>query len=372
MKPRIKFINKDKSQFFNVLKQRVDNYFTENNISQHANGSMVFKTIFMISLYFVPYALIITGLATGWAFWLCWAVIGLGLAGIGMSVMHDANHGAYSSKNSINNLVGAVLYLVGSDCNNWKIQHNNLHHTFTNIHGYDEDINDKAGMRFSPNGEHKKVQRFQVLYVFFFYSIMTLYWCTVKDFGQWYRYGKNGHDRAKGKDRALGLISIIGWKIFYISYIIVLPILILNVPAWHVILGFVLLHAVAGLILSVVFQLAHVVENTSFPMPDEKGNIENDWAIHQLMTTADFARNNKLITFYVGGLNYQAIHHLFPRICHVHYPQLAPIVAQTAKEFGVPYIYNESFSSALASHLKMLNKLGKKDISFMAIANEMG
>jgi linoleoyl-CoA desaturase len=372
MKPRIKFVNKDKTQFFNVLKERVDNYFIENKISQHANGAMVFKTIFMISLYFVPYGLIISGIATGWAFWLCWALIGTGLAGIGMSVMHDANHGAYSSKNSINDLVGSVLNIVGSDCNNWKIQHNNLHHTFTNIHGHDEDINDKAGMRFSPYGQRRAIQRFQVVYVFFFYSIMTLYWCTVKDFGQWKRYGDAGLDRSSPAQRRFNLIRLIALKIIYFGYILVLPIILLPVPAWQVVLGFLLLHAVAGTILSVVFQLAHVVENTEFPLPDAKGNIENDWAVHQLATTADFARNNWLITFYVGGLNYQAIHHLFPRICHVHYPQLAPIVAQTAKEFGVPYIYNESFSSAFASHLRTLNKLGRKEISFMAIANEMG
>jgi linoleoyl-CoA desaturase len=201
---------------------------------------------------------------------------------------------------------------------------------------------------------------------------MTLYWVTVKDFGQWIRYGKNGLDRSTSKQRTWNLIRLFGLKIIYFTYVLVLPIMFLPVPAWQVVVGFLLLHAVAGTILSVVFQLAHVVENTTYPIPDEKGNIENDWAVHQLATTADFARNNPIITFYVGGLNYQAIHHLFPRICHVHYPDLAPIVAETAKEFGVPYIYNESFSSAFASHIRTLNKLGRSEISFMAIANEMG
>lgn len=372
MKQKIKFVNKDKTVFFNVLKERVDNYFVENKISQHADPSMVFKTIFMISLYFVPFVLILTGLATGWAYWLCWITCGVGMAGIGMSVMHDANHGAYSDNNRVNNFVGNILYFIGGDRSNWKTQHNVLHHTYTNISGHDEDINDKVGMRFSPNGKHSKAQRFQVIYVFFFYSLMTLYWSTTKDFGQWWRYKKHGHDRSEGLQRFKSLMVIVLWKLIYFGYMMVLPIMVLDVPVWQVITGFLLMHAVAGLILSVVFQLAHVVENTEFPLPDEKGNIENEWAIHQLQTTADFAKNNWLVTFYVGGLNYQAIHHLFPRICHVHYPKIAPIVAETAKEFGVPYIYNESFGSAFASHIRMLSKLGRKEISFTAIANEMG
>jgi len=151
-----------------------------------------------------------------------------------------------------------------------------------------------------------------------------------------------------------------------------LPIVLLDLSLGQVLLGFLSLHMVAGLILSIIFQLAHVVEDTSFPVPDKNGNVENEWAIHQLNTTADFAKDNKLITFYVGGLNFQAIHHLFPRICHVHYPKIAPIVEQTAKEFGVPYLFNESLGSAFLSHMKVISKLGKNETTFFAIANSMG
>ena len=148
--------------------------------------------------------------------------------------------------------------------------------------------------------------------------------------------------------------------------------MILGVTWWKVLIGFFIMHYTAGLILSVVFQLAHVVEEAHFPVPDEKGNIENEWAIHQMETTADFSRKSWLITYYVGGLNYQTEHHLFPRICHVHYPKLAPIVEATAKEFGVPYIYNETFITALKSHMSVIAKLGRDDVTFAAIANSMG
>lgn len=153
---------------------------------------------------------------------------------------------------------------------------------------------------------------------------------------------------------------------------IVLPIVLLDLTLVQVLIGFVSLHLVAGLILSIVFQLAHVVEDTHFPVPDANGIIENEWAIHQLNTTADFAKDNKLITFFVGGLNFQAIHHLFPQVCHVHYPKIAPIVEKTAKEFGIKYLYNESLTSAFMSHVRLVSQLGRNETSFTAIANKMG
>ncbi len=372
MKTRIKFTNKNKTQFYNILKERVDNYFIENNISQHANASMVLKTIVMLSLYFVPYILIMTqgyGLA---GMWFCSLVMGLGLAGIGMSVMHDANHGAYSSNMLVNKILSFTLNVVGGDNKNWKIQHNILHHTFTNIYEHDRDIDNKVIMRFSPAGEYRGIQRFQVVYVFLFYSVLSLYWTTAKDFVQYFEFITEGHNRGSKGKRAIDLLTIIGWKFFYWSYIIVLPaVLIENVTLVQVFIGFLSLHVVAGLILSIVFQLAHVVEDTTFPVPDDKGNIDNEWAIHQLNTTADFSRNNRLITYYVGGLNYQAIHHLFPGICHIHYPKIAPIVEETAKEFGIPYLYNNSIGSAFLSHMRVISRLGKNETSFMTIANSM-
>lgn len=370
MADRVKFINKDQTRFYAELKSRVENYFAENRISEHANGTMVFKTIVMLALYFVPYALILSGTANIWVMWLSTAVMGFGLAGIGMSVMHDANHGAYSSNSAMNRFIGYVLNLVGADCSNWKIQHNILHHTYTNIYGHDEDINNKVGARFSPHGKYKPFQRFQVVYVFALYALMTAYWVLLKDFLQYFGYAKRGIDGETKRSRVKKLLVILSWKAFYIFYMFVLPTLLLDIAFWQVLAGFMTLHVVGGLVLSVVFQLAHVVEGTSFPAPDANNNIENEWAIHQLQTTADFSRNSRLITFYVGGLNFQTEHHLFPKVCHVHYPKIAPIVKQTAEEFGIPYLYYPNIRTALASHVRMLKKLGRNEIHHLI--HEMG
>ena len=112
--------------------------------------------------------------------------------------------------------------------------------------------------------------------------------------------------------------------------------------------------------MAIVFQLAHVVEDVQQPLPTSEGNIENEWAIHQLQTTANFARNNRFINWFVGGLNFQVEHHLFPNICHIHYRKISYIVERTAREYGLPYHLKPSFISAVASHTRMLKVLGRK------------
>ena len=353
---KIKFINKNKTHFYNTLKDRVDNYFAENHISKNANITMVSKTVVMLLLYFVPLIIIYSQLLGLLGMWLCSAIMGIGLAGIGMGIMHDANHDAYSSNITLNKIIAFALTLGGGDNRNWKIQHNILHHTYTNIYEYDKDIDNKVIMRFSPAGKRKAIQKFQAFYVFFFYAIMTLYWTTAKDFVQYFQF--KGLNQDSKTQRFISFIKLLFWKLVYFTYIIVLPITVLHIPWQYVLIGFLTLHTIAGLILSIVFQLAHVVSGTKFPIPDEKGNIENEWAIHQMETTADFSRGSKIITYYVGGLNYQIEHHLFPRICHIHYPKIAPIVEATAKEFGIPYIYNETIGKAFKSHMKVISELG--------------
>ena len=371
-KPGIVFGTADQQAFFKELRQRVDDYFESTGTSKFANPEMVVKSVILIGGYLACIALQIVFLPpTGWSFAL-YVLTGFFMAGIGMSVMHDANHGAYSSNENVNRWVGYSLNLVGGTVSNWKTQHNVLHHTYTNIYNHDKDIDNKIIMRFSPAGEYKKIQKFQVFYVFVFYSIMSLYWTTAKDFVQYFQFIKEGHNRESKAARVKSFITILVWKAVYWGYIIVLPTILLDLNLGQVLLGFLSLHMVAGLILSIVFQLAHVVEDTQFPMPNKDGGVENEWAIHQLNTTADFARDNALITFYVGGLNFQSIHHLFPQICHVHYPKIAPIIEQTAKEFDVPYLCNESIGSAFLSHMRVISKLGKNETTFSAIANSMG
>jgi linoleoyl-CoA desaturase len=359
LKGKVRFINKDKSLFFATLQKRVDLYFTEKNISKHANGTMVVKTIILLSTYILPFILLLTLQPPLWISLLLWIIMGLGVAGVGMSVMHDANHGAYSANKKVNYLLGHAVNLLGASAFNWKLQHNIMHHTYTNVAHMDEDIDDKAILRFSPHSSVKGYHKLQWLYAFLFYGILTLYWVTFKDFIQFRKHIKNGvNDNKKSKNTPV-LIRIICLKLVYFFVLLVMPTLFFGIPFLAVLIGFLLMHFVAGIILTITFQLAHTVEGTSHPLPDEKGIIENDWAIHQLNTTVNFARHNKLLSWYMGGLNYQVEHHLFPRISHVHYPGISHIVKETAEEFNIPYLENETLAQALRSHIAALQTLGR-------------
>ena len=189
---------------------------------------------------------------------------------------------------------------------------------------------------------------------------MSLYWIVAKDFVQFRRYVRNGVNQKSAKENTIAMIRIVILKVVYFTIMIGMPVFILGTSDLVTVLcGFLLMHFIAGVVLTVIFQLAHTVEGTSHPLPNAEGNIENEWAIHQLNTTVNFSRSNKWLSWYVGGLNFQVEHHLFPRVCHVHYPAIAPIVKQTAEEFGVPYLENPTFGSALRSHLNTLRRFGK-------------
>ncbi len=351
--------NKEQRRFFSTLNKRINQYFKENGLSKKANTEMVVKSIVFIATYLGGYALLLI-LQPNWGLAMfLWGIMGFGIGGIGMSIMHDAIHGAYSKKDWVNKMMGYSLNLTGGACINWYWQHNYLHHTYTNITDWDEDIEDKGALKFSPHTPTKPFHQLQKVYAFFFYGLLTLYWVIGKDFVQFFRYTKNGVNKYGRSKTILIFCQIVLLKILYFIGFFVIPIAVFNIPWPQVLVGFLLMHFIAGIILTVVFQLAHSVEGADHPLPDDNNNIQNAWAIHEMNTTVNFATDNKLLSWYVGGLNYQVEHHLFPQICHVHYPKIAPIVRQTANEFGVTYMNNPTFFGAVRSHLKLLERCGK-------------
>lgn len=369
LKP-IKFSRTIGKDFNTTLNKRVRRYFKDNNISKYANTSMKIKTVFMTALYFTPYLLMVTGVITnGWLIALCWATMGLGIAGIGLSVMHDANHGAYSKNKNVNKILGRIVNLVGGYAPTWKIQHNVLHHSYTNVHGHDEDVSPAlAILRFSPTDKYMPIHRFQFIYAWFFYSLMTLMWITTKDFQQLFRYRKMNLTKTENANFSSLLWELVVTKVFYYVYILVIPILVMDIEWWLLLLFILMMHLIAGFVLAIIFQPAHVVPETTFPIPDRDLTIENNWAIHQLETTSNFAPKSNILYWLVGGLNYQVEHHLFPNICHIHYKKLSKIVKATAEEFGIPYHSEPTFFSAIRSHNRMLKKLGAPSKANLAMA----
>ena len=353
----IKYNNKLHKEFVDLLKQRVNDFFKTKNLSKSGGNAIILKAIILTVIYLGAYAMIMTNLFNVYQMWLLAVVIGISAAGIGMGYMHDANHGSFSKREKINKIVGFSMELLGGSTLNWKIQHNNLHHTYTNIENADDDISSRSLYRFTKGAKHYKFHRFQHIYIFFLYGLMTFAWLFVADFFQLRRYYKEGYFTKKMSFRT-EFTKLILFKILYFGYIVVLPLLFVDITWWQYLIGLFTTHFIVGFILAVTFQMAHMVEKTDFPEP-VNNLINNNWFVHQIATTANFSQNNKLLTWYIGGLNFQTEHHLFPKISHIHYPKIAEIVKTTCQEYNIQYNIYKTLPKALVSHIRMLIRMGK-------------
>ena len=358
MQTTVKFVNQNQAVFFPTLRKRVNAYFAENGITRFGNREMYIKTALLFSVYVGSYLLILFLPVSAW-FLLPFAILmGVAKAGIGMSVMHDALHGSCSKHSLVNTVLGSSMYMLGGNAFIWKIQHNIFHHTYTNIHGLDEDIKTKLVIRLSKYAPLQWIHRYQHVYVFFLYGFNTLFF-IISDLVKLLNYHRTGMIKRQNSALHWELLRLVLTKAVYVFLTVALPMMITPLLWWQVMIGVLAMHFAAGYILTVVFQMAHIVEEVEQPLRNENGDIENAWAVHQLLTTANFCRNNRLLNWYVGGLNFQIEHHLFPNVCHVHYPKISKIVEQTAAEFNLAYHVMPTLGSALQSHINMLRILGQ-------------
>ena len=319
----------------------------------------------MLALFLVPLIILISGLYSGiYQIFLLYIISGFGMAGVGMGIMHDALHGSYSKNKLVNKIMGYSIFLIGGSSAVWKIQHNILHHTYTNVDGIDDDIKVPGILRFSPHRKRHWFHRFQHFYVWLLYGLTTIIWATVKDFIKIIRYKKMGFLKKKNEVK-YELLKATIWKITFNACVFLLPVIVLDEPFWVLLLAYLSMHFITGLSLSIIFQVSHVMPTSHFPLPNSQNTFENDWTVHQLLTTTNFSPNNRILSWLIGGLNFQIEHHLLPNVSHIHYAKLSPIVAQTAKEFGLPYNIIPTFTTAVADHIKMLRILGKADSAFV-------
>jgi linoleoyl-CoA desaturase len=284
-------------------------------------------------------------------------LLGFILASIGFNVMHDACHGSYSGKKWVNEVFGYSLNALGGNAFVWKIKHNIIHHTYTNIDGIDDDIALTGMLRQCNTQKWKPVHRLQHLYLLIIYSITTIAWVFYTDFKKY--FSKKIQTTPITNVTTREHLIFWGSKIFNVTVYILLPLLLKG--WWFWLIFFISMHIVLGFTLAIVFQLAHVVEHTEFEVATiDPKIIENEWAIYQVKTTANFATQNKIISWFVGGLNFQIEHHLFPRISHVHYPAISKIVKKICSQFDISYNEFPTMTKAIASHFRMMKKFGKK------------
>ncbi|SFS07487.1 linoleoyl-CoA desaturase [Dyella sp. OK004] len=353
---RLKF-NGDNT-FQRELRRRVEDYFKRSGHPQRDNARMYVKTAIILATFIASYVLLVFFAATWWQGLLLSIVLGFATAQIGFSIQHDAGHQAYSERRWVNRWMAMTLDLVGGSSYLWHWKHARFHHTYVNIDGYDSDISLGALARFSPQQKHHWHHRWQHIYLWMLYGLTVVSWHLHDDFRDIITgtIGKRRIPRPRGKDLAVFVLG----KLVFFTLAFGLPLVFHSIGT--VLLYYAVVAVVTGFQLAVVFQLAHAVEEATFPLPDESGRMDKPWAIHQLETTANFSRNSRVITWLVGGLNFQVEHHLFPRICHLHYPAISRVVEATCREYGVPYHVNRSFGAGIASHYRWLRRMGRLEL----------
>lgn len=353
---KVSFNNKNQV-FYASLKASVDKYFTHTGKRKTGNIQLYAKAIILIgialSLYavllFVPMPLLPRILSSSF--------LGFVLACIGFNVMHDANHGSYSSRKWVNETLALTLNALGGNSFIWKQKHNIIHHTYTNIEGIDDDIAKSPFIRMCSSQPWLPAHRLQHLYTPLLYAFSSMIWILFQDFEKYFsrRIVDTPLTRMSVTDHLIFWIS----KMLYILFYIALPIVLMGWQSWLVF--FLSMHIGLGLTLSIVFQLAHVVEETEFnSVNGDTKQIENEWAVHQVKTTTNFSPDSRIILWLVGGLNYQVEHHLFPRVSHIHYPALSKLVRAECATFHLPYNNLPTFRSAVISHFRFIRLLGRK------------
>jgi len=344
--------------FYQELKTRVQTYFEEHGISPHADWRMILKTVIIMAWLATSYVLLVFFSSSLILAVISAFAVAQGFVLVGFNIMHDGAHGSYSKSKKVNWMMGFTLDLIGGSHMFWRHKHNILHHTYTNINELDDDISISGLLRFSPAQKRQPWHRFQHWYAFPLYGFMTLLWVSYGDFHKFFTGHIGDYELPKPSPGAAFLFFLT--KFFYFSYMLILPMFFH--PVAYVIGFFLLVHFVLGLTMATVFQLAHVVEDNAFPEPHPvTGAVENEWAIHEVETTANFAPKSKLAAWYCGGLNFQIEHHLFPRVCHIHYPAISKIVERTCREFGIKYMSYPTFRAAIVAHYQWLKKLGRKE-----------
>lgn len=354
---RLKFKNSD--VFLRELRKRVDAYFDRTGRSRRDCPAMYFKTATILVWFFAAYFLLLFAATSIWTIVPLAVVMGLAISAIGFNIQHDAAHKAYSERPWVNKLMALTLDMMGGSSYLWNWKHNCFHHTYTNVSGHDDDINIGFFGRLAPDQQHRWFHRAQGVYLWVLYGFLAVKWHLVDDFHQLItgRIGDHKIPRPKGKD----LVTFIAGKVVFFSLAFVIPMLLH--PIWAVITVYALAAFVSGVVLSVVFQLAHCVQEADFPQPVQTPQgapkIENEWAIHQVQTTVDFCRRSRILCWFLGGLNFQVEHHLFHKICHIHYPELSKLVEEACHEFGVRYAAHKTLASAINSHFHWLVQMGR-------------
>jgi len=342
--------------FPKVLRRRLDRFFVDRNISPKADRTMWVKIAAGLTVLVGSWIAIYSLGPDSWKFVGLYVLSGLAQTFLLLNIAHDSNHNAISSVPSVNKALNYVFDLCGINSYMWRILHHRGHHSCINVHGEDDALTGRGILRFTPHEPRKPLQRFQHIYALFLYALFSLDYVFVRDFECFFFPSHDYLSRTRHPARECAILF--GGKAFYLTYMLILPVVVLGKSPWLVASAFVLVHLIIGLTVALVFQTTHTIDSTYFP--SDRGEFDNG-VYHIFATTADYATSNPLVSWLAGGLNHHIVHHLCPFVCHTHYAPLTRIVEETAKEFGVPYRQHPTMTRAIKHHLILLKQLGNEN-----------
>jgi linoleoyl-CoA desaturase len=348
--------NTKSNPFFDDLKQAVDGYFNQTGKERTGNWVIYLKSVILLTSLAAIYTTILWFQPMGWWGVLLCVLLGFTLAGIGFNVMHDSAHGSFSKYTWVNNLMSYSLNIMGGDVHLWKAKHNLIHHSYTNVEGFDDDIDIRPLMRLNEHQEKHWFHRFQHIYGILLYALNYFVWVFYFDYQKYFsrKIGETPIRRYSIGNHVSFWITKLGYYFVYL----VIPMMVVGVLP--TLIGYLIATVTCGLVIGLTFQLAHVVEDLHFQQNEgDTMSIPVEWAVHQVQTTSNFATRSWLVNWCLGGLNHQVEHHLFPRISHVHYRSLGPIVKRVCERHGIVYHEHRTVLQALRSHFVHLRDVGR-------------
>lgn len=360
----IKFRKDEQPLFFKTLTSRVNDYFQKNQIAKTGNKQAYIKAFLLILLFFGSYAsaLVAENIVQ---FYASYIVMGSLTIFVALNIAHDAAHNTFSKYKRVNELLLFTFDLLGANGYLWRLKHVHSHHPHVNIPNMDGDIKQSNLVRIFPNAPFLNFHKYQFLYMPVLYMFYTLNWLLFRDFRDFFQTDISGKPSVIHHWREY--IRLFVGKFIYISKLLIIPTLVLPFSFGQVFLGFVLLQFAASLTVALALVSAHVGEHSVYPEPDENGIMPHSWAIHQIVTTTDFATKSPMVTHLFGGFNHHVVHHLYPNICHIHYPELTKIVKETCEEFGITYHLNPTLGDAILSHLRFLKMRSEQGLKISYI-----
>lgn len=265
---------------------------------------------------------------------------------------HDFSHNTIFKSKKLNNLCFIIIYtIVGAHGEAWKQRHINSHHYAPNVEDYDSDLQISKLIRVIPRSEHFWYHRYQHIYAPLAYTTYSLFWVFIKDFV--ILFSKDDYTANKGLKYHFSFWT---QKLFYLSIILILP-LLFSMQVWYVtVIAFLLMHLSQSLFLLFTFFMTHHVEKTAYPTTDENGFINTSWLMNQIKSSNDMHPFSETANFILGGFNNHIAHHLFPHIHHIHYPKLNKILYSILLENNIKP-NQTTYWGGIVSHLKLLKRM---------------